>query len=121
MLIKKKLTEVAVDSFTEYLQQKFARLKELDLDRDGHKDVDQIIEIVGRCATKAKETIDATDFAGVASGVEHILRGASMIRAALDEQKLGELSKEVAEASRQLTHLGQLTIAYVKETGGKIE
>lgn len=121
MLIKKKLTEVAVDSFTEYLQQKFEKLKEFDLDQDGQKDVDQIVEILGRCATKAKETLDTTDFPGIASGLEHILRGASMIRASLDEKKLGELSTELAEASKKLTHLGQLTINYVKESGGKIE
>lgn len=121
MLIKKKLTEVAVDTFTEYLQQKFAQLKELDLDQDGQKDVDQIIEILGRCADKAKETLDATDFPGVASGLEHILRGASMIRASLDEQKLGELSSELASASARLTHLGQLTIEYVKDMGEKGE
>lgn len=121
MIIKKKLTEVAVDSFTEYLQAKFERLKEFDLDQDGQKDVDQIVEILGRCAGKAKEALDTTDFAAIASGLEHILRGASMIRASIDQQKLGELSSELTDATKRLTHLGQLTIAYVKETGGKIE
>lgn len=120
-MFKRKLTEVAVDGFTEYVQEKFARLKEFDLDQDGQKDVDQIIEILGRCAVKAKSTIDSTDFGNIASGLEHVLKGAAMIRNSLDQEKLSELGVELAAATKQLSVLGQLTIQYVKEHDPKMK
>lgn len=118
-MFKRKLTEVAVDSFTEYLQERFEKLKQLDLNQDGRKDVDQIIEIIGKCAIKAKETIDATNFANIASGLEQVMQGATLIGQSIDQQKLRELGVEIADASRQLTALGQVTIQYVKEHGDK--
>jgi hypothetical protein len=120
-MFKKKLTEVAVDQFTQYLQEKFERLKEFDLDQDGQKDVDQVIELLGRCATKAKATLDTTDFPTIASGLEHVLKGAAMIRNSIDQQQLAEFGEELAIASTKLTKLGHLTIAYVKDQGGKID
>ena len=51
-MFRKKLTEVAVESVTEYLEEKLEYLKTLDLDKDGQKDVDQITEIVKRCRCK---------------------------------------------------------------------
>lgn len=116
-MFKKKLTQVAVDSFTEYLQGRFEKLKELDLDEDGIKDVDQIVAIVGRCAIKVKDTLESTNFPHIASGLEQVLSGAAMIRNAVDEQKLAELSAELMDATKQITILGQLTIKHVKEQG----
>jgi hypothetical protein len=118
-VFKRKLTEVAVDSFTEYLQERFEKLKQLDIDQDGHKDVDQVIEILGRCAVKVKETIDTTNFANIAAGLEQIFQGAAIIGSSLDKQKLTELGVEIVDASKKLTALGELTIQYVKERGDR--
>lgn len=120
-MFKRKLTEVAVDSFTEYLQERFEKLKQLDIDQDGRKDVDQIVEIIGRCAIKAKATFDATNFAGIASGLEQVMQGATLIGKSIDQEKLKELGVEIADASRQLTVLGEMTIQYVKEHGDRGE
>jgi hypothetical protein len=117
-MFRRKLTEVAVDSFTEYLQERFERLKQFDLDQDGRKDVDQIIEILGRLAEKTKDTINSTNFPNIASGLEQVLQGAAMIRNSLDQQKLEELGVELTDATKKLTALGQLSIKYVKEQGG---
>lgn len=116
-VFKRKLTEVAVDSFTEYLQEKFEKLKELDLDQDGRKDVDQVIEILGRCAETTKATIDATNFPNLAAGIESVVRGIDMCARSLDKDKLGELGQEVAEAAKKLSALGELSIQHVKKHG----
>lgn len=116
-MFRRKLTEVAVDSFTQYLQDQFEKLKQYDLDQDGVKDVDQVIEILGRCAEKAKDTLDSTNFPNIASGLEQVLKGAAMIRNSIDQEKLSSLGAELTEASAKLTKLGELTIQYVKEQG----
>lgn len=115
MFMKKKLTEVAVDSFTEYLQERLAKLRELDLDQDGRKDIDQIIEILQRCGDKAKTALQSTDFPKVAAGLESILDGMAMIRTSCDQEKLGAFFNEVSQASVKLGELGQLSVKYVKD------
>ncbi len=115
MFMKRKLTEVAVDGVTEYLQEKLARLREFDLDQDGQRDVDQVIEILGRCGEKAKTALSSTDFPKVAAGVEQIFDGLAMIRQSCNQEKLGDFFNEVSAASVKLNHLGQLSIRYIKD------
>lgn len=117
MQIKRKLTEVCVDSLTEYLQEKFEQLKQFDLDKDGQKDVDQVIAILGRCGDKAKATLAATDAAGIASGLEQIVAGVTLIQKSFDQSKVSEFLKEISSASSKISELTQLSIAYVKENG----
>lgn len=116
-MFKRKLTEMAVDNFTEYLQERFEKLKQLDIDQDGRKDVDQVIEILGRCAVKAKATLDTTNFANIAAGLELMFQGSGMIANSLDREKLKELGVELSDATKKLTTLGEVTIRYVKERG----
>jgi len=117
MQIKRKLTEVAVDSVTEYLQEKFHALRQFDLDQDGQKDVDQIVEILGRCGARAKETLAATDATAIAAGLEQIIAGVTLIQKSFDQKKVGDLLKELSTASAKITELTQLSIAYVKAHG----
>ena len=117
MLIKKKLTEVAVDSVTEYLQETFEKLRQFDLDQDGQKDVDQVVEILGRCGAKAKETLASTKASDIAAGLEQIIAGATLIRNSFDRDKIAALLKEAADAYYKITELTQLSITYVKEHG----
>lgn len=116
-MFKKKLTEIAVDNFTEYLQERFEKVKQLDIDKDGRKDVDQVIEILGRVAVTAKATLDTTNFANIAAGIELMLQGSGMIVNSLDREKLAELGQELSDATKKLTALGEVTIKYVKERG----
>lgn len=116
-MLKRKLTEVAVESFTEYLQEKFDKLKQFDLDRDGKKDVDQVIELLGRCGTSAKETLASTDATAIAAGLEQIIAGVTLIQKSFDQKKVGDFLKELSTASSKITELTQLSIAYVKEHG----
>ncbi len=120
-MFKKKLTEVAIDTFTEYLQERFEKLKQFDLDQDGQKDVDQIIEILGRCSVKAKATLDSTNFSNIAAGLEQVINGASLIKNSLDRETLSELGEELSIASKKLTVLGKLSIQYMKEKGQEPE
>lgn len=118
-MFRKKLTEVAVDSFTDYLQERFEKLKQYDLDKNGERDVDQVIEILGRCARKVKDTVNATDFPAIATGIECVLTGATQIRNSIDREKVGELGIELAAATKKLAEIGQLTLSHVKEQGEK--
>ena len=115
MGIKRKLTEVAVDSVTEYLQEWFHNLKQFDLDRDGQKDVDQIIQILGRCGIKAKETLSSTDATNIATGLEQIINGVTLVRKSFDQEKVTALLKELSNASAKITELAQLTIEHAKQ------
>lgn len=115
MIIKRKLTEVAVDAFAEYLQEKLEKLKEFDLDKDGRKDVDQVAAIVKRCSSLAKDAIATTDFSQIAAGLELIINGATAIRNSIDREKLTALSREAASGMSKVGELAQLTIQYVKE------
>ena len=113
-MFKKKLTEVAVDSFTEYLEEKLEYLKTLDLDKDGEKDVDQIVEIVKRCGRSAKEVLDTTDFPRMASGLEQIITGTEMIGNSFQPEKLKNFGKDLKEGVTKIGELTQLGIAEVK-------
>lgn len=114
-MLKQKLTEVAVDAVTDYVKEKIQWLKQFDLDQDGRKDVDQIVEIVMRCGQLMKESIDHTNFAQIAAGLDQIMTGASLIKQSVDQEKLSAMSKELGAAWRTLGHLSQLTIQYVKD------
>jgi len=116
-MLKRKLTEVAVDSVTEYLQEKFDHLKQFDLDKDGQKDVDQIIAILGRCGAKAKETLASTNAPNIAAGLEQIASGVTLIRTSFDQAKVSEFLKELSTAYSKISELTHLSIAYVKEQG----
>lgn len=113
-MFKKKLTEVAVESVTEYLEEKLEYLKTLDLDNDGQKDVDQIVEIVNRCGDAVKGVLDTTDFSKMATGLEQIITGTEMIGKSFDPEKVKVFGKEVKVAATKLGELTQLGIAEVK-------
>jgi hypothetical protein len=115
MRIKRRLTEVAVDSFADYLKVRFAKLKELDLDDDGQKDVDQLIEIVNKCGHKLKDTMESTNFANLATGLDQIFTGLALIRGSIDQEKLAALTSELADGSKKLTVLGKLSVQRLKE------
>ncbi len=119
MIIKQKLTEVAVDAVTDYLKTKLEWLKQFDLDQDGRKDVDQITEILVRCGQLLKESIDHTNFAQIAAGLDQIISGAALIRKSVDQEKLSEMSREVSAGWNKLGHLTQLSIQYVKDHPSK--
>lgn len=117
-MFKKKITEVAVDSVTEYLEEKLAYLKTLDLDNDGEKDVDQIIEIVKRCGRSAKTVLDTTDFAQMATGLEQIITGTEMIGRSFEPDKLKSFGKDLKVGVTKIGELTQLGIAEVKHQQG---
>lgn len=114
-MLKRKLTEVAVDAFTEYLNEKLSVLKELDLDQDGRKDVDQLAEIVARCGLITKDVLSSTDFSQIGAGLEQIISGTTMIRNALNKEQLTVLTKELSEGATKIGELARLSITYVKE------
>jgi hypothetical protein len=114
-MFKQKLTEVAVDAIADYLKEKLEWLKKFDLDQDGRKDVDQVMEIVGRCAELTKEAIDHTNFAQIAAGLDQIMKGAELIRNSVDQDKLAAMSREVGVGWTTLGNLAQLSIQYVKD------
>jgi len=113
--IKRKLTEVAVDSFTDYLKEKFENLKKLDLDKDGQRDVDQVVEILARCGRLTREALAATDLPALAGGLEQIVTGAAVIGRAVDADKVGAAGKELAQAFKTLMNLAHLGIIELKE------
>ncbi len=116
-MIKKKLTEVAVDAFTEYVKERITWLKQFDLDKDGQKDVDQIIEIVVKCGSLCKDALGTTNFPQIATGLEQIIGGVTLIRDSLDKEKLAEMGKELSIGCNKLGELAQLSIQYAKEKG----
>lgn len=118
-MIKQKLTEVAVDAFTDYLKERLEWLKQFDLDQDGKKDVDQIIEILARCGHLTKQSIDNTNFSQIAAGLDQIISGVGLIRKSLDQEKLTEMAKEVSQGWQTVGHLAQLSIEYAKENPKK--
>lgn len=115
MSIKRKLTEVAVDSFTEYLEERLAKLKELDLDQDGQKDVDQIITILKKCAVSVKGVLDTTDLTKMAAGMDQMIAGANMIGTSFDREKLKTVGGDLREGLTTLSHLAQLGLVELKE------
>jgi hypothetical protein len=114
MSLKSKLTSVAVDSARDYLQERLNRLKELDLDDDGQKDVEQIKEVLSRLSVKVKDAVEATDFQKLATGLDQIVAGTGMIGDSIDRTKLRETGSELLIGVKQLGKLLQLGIAEVK-------
>jgi len=104
-------------SKTEYLQESFEKLRKFDLDKDGQRDIDQIVEILGSCGAKAKETLASTNAANIATGLEQIIAGATLIRSSFDQDKITALLREVGSAYSKITELTQLSITYVEEHG----
>ena len=114
MSIKRTLTAVAVDSARDYVRERIEKLKELDLDKDGQKDVDQIAILVNQLAEKVKLALESTDFQKLATGLEQVVAGAGMIGESVDREKLGEAGKEFATGLRELGKLLKLGIEEVK-------
>lgn len=116
MIIRRKLTEVAVDSFTDYVKERLENLKKLDLDKDGQRDVDQVVEILTRCGHLAKEALAATDLPAVAGGLEQIVTGAAVIGAAVNTEKLEAAGKELGQAFKKLMNLAHLGIVELRDS-----
>ena len=119
MSIKRTLTAVAVDSARDYLKERLAEVKKLDLDGDGQKDVDQIAALLTQLAEKVKDSIEATDFQKLASGVEQIVIGAELVGDSIDRQKLGAALEQVGIGIKQLGALLKLGVAEMKDSGSK--
>jgi len=114
LFIKKTLTAVAVDSARDYLKERLEELKQLDLDKDGQKDVDQVLEVLSHLGEKVKESIDSTDFPKLASGLEQIFSGIGLVGDSVDRQKLADTCDELAKGIGQIGKLLRLGIAEVK-------
>lgn len=115
MLIKKTITNLAVDSAKNYLEERLSELKKLDLDHDGHKDVDQCSEALGKIAAKVTDALESTDFQKLGTGIEQVISGVGMISSSIDQQKLALACDELAVGLKQLGKLLRLGIAEMKE------
>ncbi len=115
MSLKTKLTSIAIDSSRDFLKEKLEAVKQLDLDEDGKKDVDQISELLMRAASKVKDSMESTDFPKLASGLEQIMSGMSLIGSSVDREKLGDACTELGIGMKQLGHLLQLGVHEMKE------
>ncbi|HEY9791356.1 MAG TPA: hypothetical protein V6D22_13215 [Candidatus Obscuribacterales bacterium] len=114
MSIKRTLTAVAVDSARDYLLERIEKLKELDLDKDGQRDVDQVAALLNQLAVKVTAAVESTDFQKLATGLEQVITGAGMIGASVDRQKLTAAGEELHSGLRQLGKLLKLGIQEVK-------
>jgi hypothetical protein len=115
MFIKKTLTAVAVDSFRDYLKEQLDKIKELDLDKDGQKDVDQIADLLMHLSAKVKDAIESTDFPKLASGLEQIMAGVTLMGASVDRIKLADACSDVGAGMTKLGSLLQLGIRELKQ------
>jgi hypothetical protein len=113
-MIKRTLTHLAVDSARDYLREKLAILKQLDLDEDGQKDVDQITGLLTRVGEKAKLALESTNFQQLATGLEQVISGAGLIGASVDREKFSAASAELATTLVEVGKLLQLGLAEVK-------
>lgn len=113
-MFKRKLTEVAVDSFTEYLEEKLEHLKQLDLDKDGEKDVDQIVAILNKCGLALKDMLNTTDFPKMATGLEQIITGTELIGKSFDPEKVTAMGRELKNGVTKIGELAQLGITEMK-------
>lgn len=114
MFIKKTITAVAVDSARDYLKERLNELKQLDLDKDGKKDVDQVIEVLTHLGEKVKESIESTDFPKLATGLEQVFSGIGLVGDSIDRRKLADTCDELAKGIGQIGTLLRLGIAEVK-------
>src|SRR5215470_17612289 len=88
MGLKRTLTNVAVDSARDYFLEKLEQIKKLDLDHDGHRDVDQIAAHLIELGKKLNEAVESTDFQKLATGLEQVVAGANLIGSSIDRQKM---------------------------------
>ncbi len=117
MSLKRKVTSIAVDSARDYLRDRLKELKQLDLDKDGQKDIDQMATLLSGISEKVKDCLDSTDFQKLAGGLEQIMSGVKVVSASVDPQKLGAASGELTAGLMQLGKLLQLSIEEVKRDG----
>jgi len=115
MSLKRKLTDVAVDSFVDYLREKLEKIKQLDLDQDGQKDVDQIAGLLKSLSAKVKDTVESTDFPKLATGLEQIMSGVNLIGSSIDREKLGSTFTELGVGMQQIGHLLELGVHEMKQ------
>ena len=115
MWLKTKLTGMAVDSATSYAKQQLEKLKQLDLDHDGQRDVDQIKTMVSACSASAKEALASTNFANIATGWEQMSNGLKLMRSSVDGSKWSATSKLLIPTLKKLGELLELGVAEVKE------
>lgn len=115
MLFKKTITNLAVDSAKDYLQERLSELRQLDLDHDGKKDVDQCADAVVNIAARVTDALESTDFQKLGSGMEQIISGMSLIGSSVDRQKLGLACDELAVGLTQLGKLLRLGFEELKE------
>lgn len=116
-LIKKHLTNVAVNSFTDYMKEKFEEIKQLDLDHDGRKDIDQLKELLDSCGIQAKIAIESMDIQKLAQGLDQIMKGANMVASAIDGNALQSAGQELGKTLAKLGQLTQLGIEEAKKSG----
>jgi hypothetical protein len=115
MSIKQALTNVAVDSFRDYLKEKLEQVKQLDLDEDGQKDLDQIGELLLQVSKKVKEAVESTNFAQLAAGFEQVVAGANLIGSSFDRTKFADAWAELDPAMQKLGELLQLGVKEMKQ------
>ncbi len=114
---RKRLTEVAVDSFSDYLKEKVAQIKTLDLDKDGVKDVDQMLAILENCTNLTKQAVATMNFQQIAAGAEQIMDGLHQVSSAVDREALKAVSIELGKGLHKLGDLAQLGIHEVRTKG----
>lgn len=114
-MIRKRLTEVAVDSFTDYLKEKIEEIKQLDLDNDGRKDVDQMKEIVESCGAELKKVAQSMDFQKLAAGLDQIVSGVNIVATAVDGNSLQAAGAELLKGLKKAGQLAQLAIDEAKD------
>ena len=115
MTLKRTLTHYAMDSVRDYFQEYLEQIKQLDLDHDGRKDVDQMAELLARVTEKLKTAIEATDFQKLGTGLEQVISGASTIGSSVDTDKMNAACSEMVVGIRQVGKLLQLGIAEIKQ------
>jgi hypothetical protein len=115
MSLKRTITAVAVDSARDYFKERLEQIKQLDLDKDGRKDVEQLSELLTHVGEKVKIAVESTDFQKLATGLEQVIAGATLVGASVDHEKLGGALKEVTTGLRQVGKLLKLGIAEIKE------
>ena len=117
MSLKHKVTSIAVDSARDYLRDRLNELKQLDLDKDGQKDIEQMAALLTGISEKVKDCLESVDFQKLGTGLEQITSGVRVVSASVDPQKLGTASDELIAGLTQLGKLLQLGIEEVKREG----
>ena len=87
----------------------------MDLDGDGHKDVDQIADLLTHLSATVKESIDSTDFPKLAIGIEQVMSGLDLIGSSANREKWAITCTELGGTLKQLGHLLQLGVHEMTE------